>query len=251
MLLNDLINSILALFRRAVPVPTALPAPHDETTSPAQSNWATLLVSVPMMPSTPVEKPEVVSDVPPSGASGAASTQDGTKAEPAVPQNVPSAKADVPQPPIIQAPAEFIAAISLAAQACMRRTGVPASVTVAQAALESSWGKRAPGFNLFGIKADLSWQGLVTEQVTHEVVNGKSIEIMARFRAYDGWQGSIDDHADFLRSNPRYHSAFDCKNGPDFARAIARAGYATDPLYADKLIAIMSTRNLGMLDIQE
>ncbi|CAJ4423605.1 hypothetical protein GPZ74_16735 [Burkholderia pseudomallei] len=169
---------------------------------------------------------------------------------PLVPVPVTPPRAAVPTPDI-STPAGFIAAIAPAAQACAKRTGVPASVTVAQAALESSWGRRAPGMNLFGIKADLSWQGLVTEQVTHEVVNGKSIEITARFRAYDGWQGSIDDHADFLRSNPRYHSAFDCKNGPDFARAIARAGYATDPLYADKLIAIMSTRNLGMLDIQE
>ncbi|RQZ57474.1 mannosyl-glycoprotein endo-beta-N-acetylglucosamidase [Burkholderia cepacia] len=148
-------------------------------------------------------------------------------------------------------PAGFVAAIARAAQACAKRTGVPASVTVAQAALESSWGKRAPGMNLFGIKADASWRGPVTSQVTHEVVDGETIPITAHFRAYSDWQGSIDDHAAFLTSNPRYRPAFAFKDGPSFARAIAKAGYATDPLYADKLIAIMSTRGLGVLDHPE
>ncbi|UIY60088.1 glycoside hydrolase family 73 protein [Burkholderia cepacia] len=151
----------------------------------------------------------------------------------------------------ISTPAGFIAAIAPAAQACAKRTGVPASVTVAQAALESSWGRRAPGMNLFGIKADASWRGPVTPQVTHEVVNGETVTITARFRAYDTWQGSIDDHAAFLTGNPRYRPAFAFKDGPSFARAIAKAGYATDPLYADKLIAIMSMRGLGALDHPE
>lgn len=151
----------------------------------------------------------------------------------------------------ISTPAGFIAAIAPAAQACAKRTGVPASVTVAQAALESSWGRRAPGMNLFGIKADASWRGPVTTQPTHEVVDGETITITARFRAYSDWQGSIDDHAAFLTGNPRYRPAFAFKDGPSFARAIAKAGYATDPLYADKLIAIMSTRGLGALDHPE
>ncbi|HDR9497582.1 TPA: glycoside hydrolase family 73 protein [Burkholderia cepacia] len=151
----------------------------------------------------------------------------------------------------ISTPAGFIAAIAPAAQVCAKRTGVPASVTVAQAALESSWGKRAPGMNLFGIKADASWRGPVTSQVTHEVVDGETITITARFRAYSDWEGSIDDHAVFLTGNPRYRPAFAFKDGPNFARAIAKAGYATDPLYADKLIAIMSTRGLGALDHPE
>lgn len=153
--------------------------------------------------------------------------------------------------PDISTPAGFVTAIAPAAQACSKRTGVPASVTVAQAALESSWGKRAPGMNLFGIKADPAWRGPVTLQVTHEVVNGETITITARFRAYSDWEGSIDDHAAFLTGNPRYRPAFAFKDGPNFARAIAKAGYATDPLYADKLIAIMSTRGLGALDHPE
>ncbi|MDN7558235.1 glycoside hydrolase family 73 protein [Burkholderia orbicola] len=163
----------------------------------------------------------------------------------------PEVQEAAPAPIDISTPAGFIAAIAPAAQACAKRTGVPASVTVAQAALESSWGKRAPGMNLFGIKADASWRGPVTTQSTHEVVNGETITITARFRAYSDWQGSIDDHAAFLTGNPRYRPAFAFKDGPSFARAIARAGYATDPLYADKLIAIMSTRGVGALDHPE
>ncbi|MCA8026405.1 glycoside hydrolase family 73 protein [Burkholderia cepacia] len=164
---------------------------------------------------------------------------------------VPVAPPAAARAPDISTPAGFIAAIAPAAQACAKRTGVPASVTVAQAALESSWGRRAPGMNLFGIKADASWHGPVTSQVTHEVVNGETITITAHFRAYSDWEGSIDDHAAFLTGNPRYRPAFAFKDGPNFARAIAKAGYATDPLYADKLIAIMSTRGLGALDHPE
>lgn len=145
-------------------------------------------------------------------------------------------------------PSAFIAAIAPAAQVCMRRTGVPASVTIAQAALESSWGKRAPGFNLFGIKADASWHGPVTRVVTHEVIGGKTVTITADFRAYPDWQGSIDDHAAFLTGNSRYRPAFAFTNGPDFAHAIARAGYATDPAYADKLVSIITARDLGAYD---
>ncbi|CAG9245768.1 LYZ2 domain-containing protein [Burkholderia diffusa] len=152
-------------------------------------------------------------------------------------------------PPVLATPAAFIEAIAPAARDCMRRTRVPASVTVAQAALESNWGKRTPGFNLFGIKADTLWHGPTTADVTHEVVHGQRITITAHFRAYDDWQGSIDDHAAFLAGNPRYAPAFACKSGPDFAKAIAKAGYATDPQYADKLIAIMTAHRLMELDV--
>ncbi|WP_155626942.1 glycoside hydrolase family 73 protein [Burkholderia diffusa] len=150
---------------------------------------------------------------------------------------------------MLATPGDFIAAIAPAARACMKQSHVPASVTIAQAALESSWGKRAPGFNLFGIKADASWRGPVTSQVTHEVVHGQSIAITANFRAYADWQGSIDDHAAFLVGNPRYAPAFACTSGADFAKAIAKAGYATDPQYADKVIAIMNAHRLAELDV--
>lgn len=146
-------------------------------------------------------------------------------------------------------PADFIAAISPAAKASAKTTKIPASFTVAQGALESAWGAHCPGFNLFGIKSTPDWKGPVTSQVTHEVVNGKTIEITANFRAYPDWLGSINDHAQFLLVNKRYRPAFAYTTGALFAQAVAAAGYATDPQYAAKIASIIRAHNLGMLDV--
>jgi len=146
-------------------------------------------------------------------------------------------------------PQDFIAAISPAAKTSALTTKIPASFTIAQAALESAWGAHCPGFNLFGIKADPSWHGPVTSQVTHEVVNGQTIEITAKFRAYPNWLASLEDHAQFLLTNPRYQPAFAYTTGALFAHAIQAAGYATDPQYATKIIEIITAHNLGMLDV--
>lgn len=146
-------------------------------------------------------------------------------------------------------PDEFIAAISAAAKTSARATKIPASFTIAQAALESAWGAHCPGFNLFGIKATPDWRGPVTTQTTHEVVGGKTIEILARFRAYSDWLGSIEDHAEFLVTNPRYKGAFAYTSGTTFAMAIAACGYATDPQYANKLVSIIKAHNLSALDM--
>ncbi|MCW3678208.1 glycoside hydrolase family 73 protein [Burkholderia cenocepacia] len=230
MWLSDLVRAIFSLFApgRSGPnnasIPAQTPVHQDVHTGPGGTIQPGKADTAPAAPEPAPKAPEV-------------------PIAPVVP--VPVALAD------LSTPSAFIAAIAPAAQACAERTGVPASVTVAQAALESSWGKRAPGMNLFGIKADASWRGPVMSQITHEVVNGETVTITARFRAYSDWQGSIDDHAAFLTGNPRYRPAFAFKDGPNFARAIAKAGYATDPLYADKLIAIMSTRGLGALDHPE
>ena len=145
-------------------------------------------------------------------------------------------------------PQDFIAAIGPAAQASAAKTSVPASFTVAQAALESGWGSHAPGNNLFGIKADHSWAGDITTQMTRECIAGHWIVIEAQFRAYPDWQGCMDDHAEFLHANPRYVGAFKHADGEGFARAVAAAGYATDPAYAQKLIATMRAHKLSALD---
>jgi flagellum-specific peptidoglycan hydrolase FlgJ len=146
-------------------------------------------------------------------------------------------------------PETFIAAISPAAKTSALTTKIPASFTIAQAALESAWGAHCPGFNLFGIKADSSWHGPVTSQVTHEVVDGKTIEITANFRAYPDWLGSINDHAQFLLTNPRYQPAFAYSTGAMFAQAVAAAGYATDPQYAAKIASIIRAHGLASLDV--
>jgi flagellar protein FlgJ len=156
-----------------------------------------------------------------------------------------------PDPVPFTTPAGFIAAVAPAAQVSAASTRIPASFTVAEGALESGWGAHAPGMNLFGIKADPSWHGAITTERTREVINGQSVVVTANFRAYSDWLGSIQDHAAFLMNNPRYKPAFACVDGASFARAVAAAGYATDPDYAAKIISIINAHGLVSLDKKE
>jgi flagellar rod assembly protein/muramidase FlgJ len=148
-------------------------------------------------------------------------------------------------------PKEFINLIAPAAQASAKKTGVPASFTVAQAALESGWGTSSlarNGKNLFGVKADPSWRGDVLYINTREFLGGAWTTVAARWRKYTDWQTCMDDHAAFLRQNRRYAPCFACSTGDAFAKAVAEAGYATDPDYAAKLISIIDQYQLASLD---
>lgn len=155
---------------------------------------------------------------------------------------------------------DFIGRAAPPAQASQRDFGVPASVTIAQAILESGWGQHHIGDanNYFGIKAVRRPDGTVyfgsiatgfVEVPTREVINGRDVMVRALFRSYPNMEASFRDHGAFLRNNGRYAPAFQVTNNPDeFARAIHRAGYATDPRYADVLIGIMNTYNLKRFD---
>ncbi len=169
---------------------------------------------------------------------------------------------------------DFISQYSQNAIDSMRTTRVPASVTLAQAALESGWGRHAPSLNFFGIKAGSSWTGQRQLLTTTEIHNDNdqsrhpypeiiSIEaftdssgatkyrwrVKDYFRAYASATDSFNDHGNFLVNNSRYREAFNHTNdGRQFAREIARAGYATDPGYADSLISIIDHNNLIQYD---
>ena len=148
-------------------------------------------------------------------------------------------------------PSEFIMRLTTAAVASAKATGVPASITIAQAALESGWGESAlakTGNNLFGIKADSLWRGQTLTMNTKEFIKGQWVVVPALWRKYPSWQASIDDHAAFLKRNPRYKACFACTTAQAFARALVQAGYATDPEYANKLIAVMAKHQLQALD---
>ena len=148
-------------------------------------------------------------------------------------------------------PQEFIDLIGPAAQASAANTGVPASFTVAQAALESGWGTSSlarDGKNLLGVKADPAWHGEVLYINTREFLNGAWTTVAARWRKYTDWQDCMDDHAAFLHQNRRYAACFDCITGKLFAKTVAKAGYATDPDYAAKLISIIDQYQLADLD---
>jgi len=142
-------------------------------------------------------------------------------------------------------PSAFLALMVGPAQACQRATGIPASFTLAQAALESGWGARCPGNNLFGIKADKAWKGPTVDVATHEVVRGQRVAITDKFRAYPSWEACMVDHAAFFKANPRYAACFRETTGEGWARAVAAAGYATDPDYAKLLIDVMGNRTGG------
>ena len=146
---------------------------------------------------------------------------------------------------------EFIMRLTSAAVASAKATGVPASITIAQAALESAWGESGlakAGNNLFGIKADSLWRGQTLTMNTKEFIKGQWVMVPALWRKYPSWQASIDDHAAFLKRNPRYKACFLCTTAQAFAQALVQAGYATDPDYANKLIALMNRHQLQSLD---
>lgn len=128
-----------------------------------------------------------------------------------------------------------------------RSTGVPPQFLVAHSALESGWGKseirRADGsssHNLFGIKAGKSWNGPTVEATTTEYVDGKPQQVVERFRAYASYEEGFRDYANLLRGNSRYSDVIGSQDGTEFARRLQQAGYATDPMYADKLSRIIN-----------
>ena len=182
----------------------------------------------------------------------------------AVPAGEPEARDDVPRDP---APATrqadsaansantapdhvqaFLDRLSDPAQAASRTTGVPAELILAQAALETGWGRHeiaaADGrnsHNLFGIKAGSHWQGPTTEITTHEYLNGQRTRVSDSFRVYGSFEEAFTDYARLIGDNPRYERVTTAPSAEQAARELQAGGYATDPAYADKLIAVMDT----------
>ena len=150
---------------------------------------------------------------------------------------------------VSQRQADFIQAHTEAARQAEAQTGIPASFMVSQAAHETGWGwheiRRAdgtPSFNLFGIKAGPNWKGRVAEVTTTEYVNGVPRKVTARFRAYDSYAESFHDYARLMKASPRYREVVASADSPQaFAHGLQRAGYATDPAYADKLTRVINT----------
>jgi flagellar protein FlgJ len=141
----------------------------------------------------------------------------------------------------------FVDKMAAPAQAAAAATGIPARFIIGQAALESGWGKGeirnangSPSHNVFGIKATQDWTGKTVSTVTTEYVNGRPRKVVEKFRAYDSYQDAMTDYANMLRNNPRYASVVNnAHDAASFAHGMQRAGYATDPHYAKKLISIM------------
>jgi flagellum-specific peptidoglycan hydrolase FlgJ len=132
----------------------------------------------------------------------------------------------------------FVGLHVVAAKTIAARTGVPVEVILAQSALESNWGRTVKDNAYFGIKGK-SATGKSTSFSTHEVtLSGQRVSEIDEFRAYSTYAEAADDYASLIQK--RYSAAFAYRNDPEqFAEAVARQGYATDPQYAKKLKSII------------
>lgn len=156
------------------------------------------------------------------------------------------------QPPLapakkaFESPDAFVATMLPMAQQAADRIGVDPLYLVAQAALETGWGKSvmrqqdgSSSHNLFGIKATGSWQGAQARAITSEFKGGQMVKETADFRSYDSYQDSFHDLVTLLQSNNRYKEVLSAADKPEqFVRELQKAGYATDPEYASKISQI-------------
>ncbi len=158
--------------------------------------------------------------------------------------------------PLSQRQTDFVRGHETAARAAEGMSGIPAAFMVAQAAHESGWGRReirnadgSSAHNLFGIKASGGWNGPVAGITTTEWVGGEPQKVTAKFRAYASYEDSFRDYARLMKDSPRYagvvaqaaQAAPTAASAQTFAQGLQRAGYATDPAYADKLGRVINT----------
>lgn len=141
---------------------------------------------------------------------------------------------------------EFVNTMLPMAKEAADRIGVDPRYLVAQAALETGWGKSvmraqdgSSSHNLFGIKAGSSWQGNSARAITSEFRNGAMVKETAEFRSYDSYKDSFHDLVTLLQTNNRYQDVVKSADNPEqFVRELQKAGYATDPDYASKISQI-------------
>ena len=151
-------------------------------------------------------------------------------------------------------PDAFIQSLMPYAQAPAQKLGVDPRLLVAQAALETGWGKSLErdghGFNLFGIKAGKSWEGEQTVHPTHEVYNQQIVREKSAFRQYESVQESFDDYVQLIER--RYEEATKAKGSPqEYMKHLAQNGYATDPAYADKVLAVYNSSRFKSVSVAE
>lgn len=181
----------------------------------------------------------------------------GAPPPPAAPRQLALASFAVHQPSAahFSGPQDFVQALAPHAERAGRELGVSPRILLAQAALESGWGQHLPrqgdgasSHNLFGIKTAGGWQGAAVRAETTEFHDGQSGREMASFRSYADFAASFDDYVSFLRGNPRYANAL--RHAGDDARYLQElksAGYATDPLYVDKIQRVANSPPLDQL----
>jgi flagellar protein FlgJ len=161
----------------------------------------------------------------------------------------PAASQAAAAPPGIGTPTQFVSQVFPAIQRAAQAMGVNPFAMLAQAVLETGWGKRmaraadgTPSHNMFGIKADEGWEGARVAAHTVEFSGGVATQRVSAFRAYGSIEDSVNDFARLLGGSPRYRDAIAGGGNADaYIEAIGKSGYATDPEYANKLNDIMKS----------
>lgn len=144
---------------------------------------------------------------------------------------------------------DFVQKLTEPAKQVEKNVGIPFQVVIAQAALETGWGKKIisdeqgnSSNNLFNIKADKRWPGESIAKETLEFEQGTMVKKVAPFRAYQTLEESINDYSDFLSNSPRYQATLEkVGNVEHFLQGLQDAGYATDPKYAEKIMGTLKS----------
>lgn len=144
-------------------------------------------------------------------------------------------------------PKDFVTALIEPAKRVEAELNIPFAVVIAQAALETGWGKKIiktdageSSNNLFNIKANMTWQGDKAQKETLEFEHGSMVKKREPFRVYPSLQDSVNDYIKLLSTSDRYQSALDKVNDVErFMHGLQEAGYATDPKYAEKVLGTL------------
>jgi flagellar protein FlgJ len=153
---------------------------------------------------------------------------------------------------------DFVQKLYPYAEQAAKELGVSPKVLLAQAALETGWGRSvikhgdgSSSFNLFNIKAGKSWQGEKATVSTLEYENGVARKERAGFRSYNSYQESFHDYVQFIKNNPRYQQALEhAGDSQRYLQELQRAGYATDPSYARKIMGIFNGDSMAQAQAQ-
>lgn len=194
----------------------------------------------------PVQRAPMSGNEKPSPLQFDATTQDRIQLRVIKNQSLPITSVDrEPSAEPIRSPAQFVEQLYGHAEKAAAELGVEPKVLLAQAALETGWGKSVikhkdgSSFNLFNIKAGSSWQGKQANVMTLEFQDGVAQKQKAGFRSYESYRESFDDYVRLVKNNPRYHAALKHADNPGrYMLELQKAGYATDPHYADKVMRI-------------
>ena len=156
---------------------------------------------------------------------------------------------------MFDSPEQFVETLMPIAEKVAAQYGMHPKAIVSQAAVETGWGKFVihtgdgkSSHNLFGIKANKEWSGEQAVVDTLEFNNGVAQKQKSAFRAYSSLEEAVQDYGRFINSSPRYSNAVEqASNAKHYTKALQEAGYATDPEYADNIMAVYNSERLNTL----